>query len=189
MLYRRIIATPMGEIIVIADSDALLFCGWKNERNNKLARLLKGFQHDAENLEEIYNNPCRAGEMWASPQSSLSKGEKILIKAVSFLNDYFGGKRIDNQGFDIPPGTEFQRRVWKEISLIPYGETITYKELARRVGCIRGMRAVAQACGANPISVIIPCHRVTATNNIGGYAGGVEKKIKLLEMENDIVRN
>ena len=80
-------------------------------------------------------------------------------------------------------GTEFQRAVWRELSKIPYGETISYGELARRVGRPKGPRAVGQANGKNPIAIIVPCHRVVASNGLGGYGGGLAMKRALLALE------
>ncbi len=99
------------------------------------------------------------------------------------LDEYFTARR---QRFDIalaPHGTAFQRRVWQALCDIPFGQTITYAELARRVGKPGAARAVGQANGANPIAIIIPCHRVVAAGGIGGYAGGLEIKRKLLALE------
>ena len=84
-------------------------------------------------------------------------------------------------------GTDFQRRVWKEISKIPFGETRTYKDLATAIGKPNSSRAVANACGKNPYPVIIPCHRVIRSDGkLGGYSGvgGVKKKKELLKLEN-----
>ena len=84
-------------------------------------------------------------------------------------------------------GTDFQRRVWKEISKIPFGETRTYKDLAIAIGKPNSSRAVANACGKNPYPVIIPCHRVIKSDGkLGGYSGvgGVKKKKELLKLEN-----
>ena len=80
-------------------------------------------------------------------------------------------------------GTPFQKDVWAELSRIPYGETISYGELARRVGRPKGPRAVGQANGRNPIAIIVPCHRVLASNGIGGYGGGLPCKRALLALE------
>ena len=107
----------------------------------------------------------------------------MLKETASQLDEYFAGERTD---FDIPmelDGTEFQRDVWNELSRIPYGETISYGELARRVGRPNGPRAVGQANGRNPVAVIVPCHRVLASNGIGGYGGGLEVKRELLALE------
>jgi methylated-DNA-[protein]-cysteine S-methyltransferase len=107
----------------------------------------------------------------------------VLKETASQLDEYFAGERTD---FDVPmelDGTDFQREVWTELSRIPYGETISYGELARRVGRPNGPRAVGQANGRNPIPVIVPCHRVLASNGIGGYGGGLKVKRALLALE------
>lgn len=80
-------------------------------------------------------------------------------------------------------GTEFQRAVWNEIARIPRGETITYAELARRIGRPNAVRAVGTACGKNPNPIIVPCHRVVGSSGLGGYNGGLRKKKKLLQEE------
>jgi methylated-DNA-[protein]-cysteine S-methyltransferase len=107
----------------------------------------------------------------------------VLKETASQLDEYFAGERTD---FDLPmelDGTDFQREVWNELSRIPYGETISYGELARRVGRPSAPRAVGQANGRNPIPVIVPCHRVLASNGIGGYGGGLKVKRQLLAVE------
>ena len=104
----------------------------------------------------------------------------VLKETATQLEEYFAGERTD---FDLPmelDGTPFQREVWAELTRIPYGETISYGELARRVGRPNGPRAVGQANGRNPIPIIVPCHRVLASNGIGGYGGGLEVKRALL---------
>ena len=80
-------------------------------------------------------------------------------------------------------GTEFQRRVWDSIAEIPYGETKTYGELAQALGNPGAARAVGQACNANPLALIVPCHRVTGSSGLGGFAGGCAVKKHLLQME------
>ena len=107
----------------------------------------------------------------------------VLKETASQLEQYFARERTE---FDLPTeldGTAFQREVWAELSRIPYGETISYGELARRVGRPNGPRAVGQANGRNPIPIIVPCHRVLASNGIGGYGGGLRVKRALLELE------
>lgn len=100
------------------------------------------------------------------------------------INLYFNGELTE---FTIPldiKGTEFQIKVWKELMRIPYGETISYKELANRVGNVSAMRAVGGANGANNIAIIIPCHRVIrADGELQGYGGGLSNKKKLLQLE------
>lgn len=100
------------------------------------------------------------------------------------MKDYFNRKR---RAFDLPleiDGTDFQKRVWKELLKIPYGETISYKELAIRLGNEKVIRAAASTIGANPIPIVIPCHRVIgADGSVVGYGGGIELKKKLLRLE------
>ena len=104
--------------------------------------------------------------------------------ATAQLNEYFAGHRRD---FDLrlaPEGTEFQRAVWQSLTRIPYGETISYAELARRVGNPRASRAVGLANGANPLPVLVPCHRVIgADGSLTGFGGGLDIKRKLLALE------
>ena len=107
----------------------------------------------------------------------------IIAETIQWLDDYFAGKRPCNVPRLDPQGTAFQKRVWQALFTIWYGQTKTYGELARMVGC-KSAQAVGQAVGANPIALIIPCHRVIAANGqLGGYAYGTEIKKKLLELE------
>jgi methylated-DNA-[protein]-cysteine S-methyltransferase len=107
-----------------------------------------------------------------------------LAHVVAQLDAYFAGELTD---FDFQMqmrGTDFQRRVWAALCEIPYGETISYGELARRVGNPKASRAVGLANGRNPIAIVVPCHRVIgADGSLTGYGGGLERKVWLLEHE------
>jgi methylated-DNA-[protein]-cysteine S-methyltransferase len=107
-----------------------------------------------------------------------------LAACAKQVADYLDGKRRD---FDLPmapSGTDFQRRVWREIARIPFGKTITYAELAKRAGAPGSARAAGAATGRNPISIIVPCHRVVGTSgSLTGYAGGLDRKARLLALE------
>ena len=107
-----------------------------------------------------------------------------LQDAIRQLKAYFAGKL---EKFDLPlapEGTSFQREVWKRLCEIPYGETVSYGELARRIGNPKASRAVGLANGANPIAIVIPCHRVIGSNGkLTGYGGGLPLKEKLLALE------
>ena len=109
---------------------------------------------------------------------------KIIIQAEKELGEYFAGERRE---FNVPvaaEGTVFQSQTWRSLQKIPFGKTISYKELAKAVGNGNASRAVGSANGKNPISIIIPCHRViNANNKLGGYAGGLKNKAWLLEHE------
>lgn len=155
--------SPCGMLILASAGDALCLCDWSDmpcaERNkHRLVRLL--------NAEFV--------------TASLP----ILEQAQRELGEYFAGKRT---AFDLPlhpVGTDFQQRVWQALFEIPYGQTRTYREIAMRVNNPRGVRAVAQAIGANGMSILIPCHRVIGTNHsLTGFAGGIEAKRLLLELE------
>ena len=107
----------------------------------------------------------------------------IFIEVLQWLDDYFAGKRPCNVPRLNPSGTAFQRRVWQSLFTIFYGQTKTYGEIARMVGC-NSARAVGQAIGHNPIALIIPCHRVVGANGtLGGYAYGLNRKKQLLQLE------
>ncbi|SHE98458.1 methylated-DNA-[protein]-cysteine S-methyltransferase [Litoreibacter ascidiaceicola] len=107
----------------------------------------------------------------------------VLGDAVTQLQEYFAGSR---QVFDLPlepRGSAFQQKFYAALSAIPYGETRTYGDLAAELGV--SAQAIGQACGANPIAILIPCHRVLGATGLGGFsgAGGVEAKIELLKLE------
>ncbi len=101
------------------------------------------------------------------------------------LRDYSSGKAVDfsHDTLDLPDTSDFRRKVWKTVSDIPYGETRTYRWVAQACGRPEGARAVGQAMAANPIPILIPCHRVVAISGPGGYAGGLPLKHTLLDLE------
>jgi methylated-DNA-[protein]-cysteine S-methyltransferase len=119
-----------------------------------------------------------------APQSDWMEDKRQLGEAVRQLGAYFAGEL---ESFDLqlmPKGTPFQLQVWKYLCDIPYGETISYGELARRIGNPNASRAVGLANGSNPIAIIVPCHRVIGSNGkLTGYGGGLPIKEKLLALE------
>jgi len=122
-----------------------------------------------------------------SPVPESAWGERVddaLPDATLQLGEYFAGKR---QAFDLPlapSGTEFQRRVWAALAEIPYGETRSYGQIATAIGRPGASRAVGMANGRNPVSIVVPCHRVVgASGSLTGYAGGPERKQFLLDLE------
>lgn len=122
--------------------------------------------------------------------SILQEGEitkkipKELKEAVTQLNEYFEGKR-HNFDFKInPQGTDFQQKVWQELLKIPFGKTMSYLDLSKKLGDVKAIRAVASANGKNPLWIVVPCHRVIGTDgSLTGYAGGLWRKKWLLEHE------
>lgn len=155
--------SPCGEIVLASIDGKLCLCDWNEkpcaERNKRrLVRML-----NADFREEA---------------------TEVLGRTKAELDEYFAGRRTS---FDIPllmVGTDFQKRVWNTLLEIPYGEVRTYKTIALEVGNLKGVRAVAQAIGANGISILIPCHRIIGSDNtLTGFAGGLEAKRILLARE------
>jgi methylated-DNA-[protein]-cysteine S-methyltransferase len=114
--------------------------------------------------------------------------DRPFAEVTEQLADYFAGTRRE---FDVPlalHGTEFQRTVWQALGTIPYGETLTYGQLADRIGRPTASRAVGLANGKNPVSIIVPCHRVIgSTGDLTGYGGGLDRKRQLLALENGLL--
>jgi methylated-DNA-[protein]-cysteine S-methyltransferase len=109
----------------------------------------------------------------------------VLLQAQQALRQYFAGQR---QQFELPldldQGTPFQQQVWRRLLEIPAGQTISYGTLARQIGRAAAVRAVGAAVGRNPISIVVPCHRVIAADGaLTGYAGGLPRKVALLQLE------
>jgi methylated-DNA-[protein]-cysteine S-methyltransferase len=154
---------PCGEMILGSFDGKLCLCDWPDGRRRastdmRLQRILK-----AEFVEG---------------------SSDVIETAQQQLNEYFLNQR---QEFDIPllfVGTDFQKKVWNELRNIPYGKTVSYGELARRIGMPKAVRAVANANAVNAISIIAPCHRVIGTDgSLTGYGGGLNRKKFLLELE------
>lgn len=155
--------SPCGLLLLGSLGDRLCLCDWRVEKNRTLIdRRLKRLLYAR--LEEGTSD--------------------VIEKAVRQLDEYFAGKR---QIFDLPllfAGTDFQQKVWKELLKIPFGETCSYSEMAQRVSMPKAVRAVANANGANALSIFVPCHRVIGSNRLlTGYAGGLSAKRFLLELE------
>ena len=152
--------SPLGLLYLASIGNELCLCSWQGRA--VCHEFLR--QHGAES---------DYGQEWT-----------VVERARKELDEYFDG---DREEFDIPLrmfGTEFQRLVWAALSGIPYGETESYREVARSIGRPLAVRAVANACARNPLSIFIPCHRVVGSDGrLTGYAGGVEKKERLIAME------
>ncbi len=158
----RTIETPIGPMLAGATDDAIVLCDFANRAmiDAQVAAVRRRI------------GPTRDG------------GAPLLDRLVSELAEYFAGRR---QAFELPldiPGSAFQERVWAELRRIPYGETISYRQLAERVDAGAAYRAVGRANGSNRVAVIVPCHRVIASGGgLGGYGGGLPAKQRLLDLE------
>jgi methylated-DNA-[protein]-cysteine S-methyltransferase len=154
--YFSVTSSPIGRLLFVARGDGLAGLYMEDHAGAPL--------HDA---------------AWIQDEARFSA-------ARAQIAEYFAGARTS---FDLPlalAGTAFQRRVWSALLAIPFGETITYGELARRVGSPKSARAVGHSNARNPVSIIVPCHRVIGANGaLTGYAGGEERKRWLLQLERD----
>jgi methylated-DNA-[protein]-cysteine S-methyltransferase len=156
MTYYSIVNTPLGDLTLVANRSELI---------------------------GVYFTACahvpKVRDGW-----KLEAEHPVLMQAEEQLKEYFKSKR---NSFSFPlslSGTDFQKRVWQEIAKIPFGETISYSELAKRAGAPEAIRAAGTATGRNPLSIVVPCHRVVGKDNaITGYAGGLERKQHLLKLE------
>lgn len=155
--------SPVGDMILGSYGDKLCICDWTVEKRRGT----------------IDRRICR--HLNAGYEEGISD---IIKKTIAQLDEYFAGKRRE---FSIPvvfTGSSFQCRVWEELMKIPYGATISYAELARRIGNPKAVRAVASANATNPISILVPCHRVIGSNSkLTGYGGGLDAKQGLLALE------
>lgn len=162
-IYIKHISTPAGGMILGSYEDRLCLCDWDTEIRRK--RL----DH---RIEKQLNAEMEEGE------------STVIIFAAKELTEYFARQRTT---FDVPlllTGTDFQTQVWNQLLAIPYGQTLSYGEIALQMGCPKAVRAVANANGANVISLFIPCHRIIGSDgSLTGYAGGLEAKKLLLSLE------
>ncbi len=156
--------TPFGELILGAFNGELCLCDWRYRK--KRAAVDKRIQSW---LDGVY----------------VEQTDPVITQAIAELEQYFLGAR---QVFEVPlrlAGTEFQQQVWQQLIGIKYAETASYLTLARKMHNEQAVRAVAAANGANAISIIVPCHRIIGSDGkLVGYAGGLEVKKKLLQLEN-----
>ena len=154
--YQTCMPSPVGELTLLGSDAGLCAVMWENEKENRV---------------------------W-KPDSVKKKSHPVLEGAMIQLSEYFADTRVS---FDVPldlHGTEFQLEVWNALADIPYGKTISYAIQAQRLGRPQAMRAVGAANGRNPISIILPCHRVVGANgSLTGFAAGIDTKKWLLDHE------
>ena len=156
MLLTRTLESPVGTLTLAASAEGLRAILWPNEREG---RVELGWTEEADDAP-------------------------VLNECAKQITEYFAGERKE---FDLPldpEGTAFQVKAWLALGEIPYGETATYTEQAARVGSPRAVRAIGAANGRNPLSIVVPCHRVIgASGSLTGFGGGIETKRLLLDLE------
>ncbi|MGI6004448.1 MAG: methylated-DNA--[protein]-cysteine S-methyltransferase [Christensenellales bacterium] len=118
------------------------------------------------------------------PDAAQAEETTLLLEAEKQLSEYLDGTRRQFELPFAPEGTSFEKRVWRALEEIPYGQTATYGQIAQKIGSPNASRAVGRACGRNPIGIMMPCHRVLgASGKLTGYAGGLDMKRSLLDLE------
>ena len=157
MYYSTDYSSPLGEMLIVSDGEAI--CGlWFYSQ--------KYFKSSID--DDLIEKPDLA----------------IFKKVSKWLDDYFNGINPEIDFKLRPMGSEFRKKVWKILCEIPYGKTMTYGEIASKLSPTMSAQAVGGAVGHNPISILIPCHRVVGTNGkLTGYAGGIDRRIELLKLE------
>lgn len=156
-------ASPCGVLLLGSVGNELCLCDWAERKHRK----------------------CVDHKLMSALKTEYREGTSdVIALAITEINAYFAGNLRE---FSVPirqVGTEFQLRVWRQLQQIPYGTTTSYSKIAEDIGKPQAVRAVANAIGANPISIIVPCHRVVGTNrSLTGYAGGITAKRTLLQIE------
>ena len=155
-LFYKEIESPVGKLKLVASANALVAVLWEREPPNRVKL----------------------------DTATLAPQQPILLETERQLSEYFSGGRTE---FDLPlqpDGSEFQKKVWQALREIPFGQTRSYIELAKAVGSSKAARAVGAANSKNPLSIIVPCHRVVgADGSLTGFAGGIETKAALLALE------
>jgi methylated-DNA-[protein]-cysteine S-methyltransferase len=155
-LVYKTMQSPVGELKLVASDEGLVAILWENDRPNRVR------------LGELVEN----------------KKHPVLLETERQLREYFVGKRKKFSVALDMRGTRFQKDVWEALLAIPFGETRSYGQLAKQLGNPRATRAVGAANGRNPVSIIVPCHRVIGSSGkLTGFAGGLETKAQLLGLE------
>lgn len=163
MIYTFTYKSPIGNLLIASKDNKLVGLWMENQKY-----YLSDFKEEIVETENL----------------------EILVKTKKWLDRYFNGENPDINELEINPiGSEFRKSVWEILKKIPYGEVITYNDIAKELAKQKGIKkmsaqAVGGAVGHNPISIIIPCHRVVGANgNLTGYAGGIKNKVELLKLE------
>ena len=163
MIYTDTYKSPIGNLLIASKDNKLVGLWMENQKY-----YLSNFKEEIVETQNL----------------------EVLVKTKKWLDKYFNGENPDIKELELNPiGSEFRKSVWEILKKIPYGEVTTYNDIAKEIAKQKGIekmsaQAVGGAVGHNPISIIIPCHRVVGTNgSLTGYAGGIKKKLYLLELE------
>ncbi|OGP65148.1 MAG: hypothetical protein A3K22_04070, partial [Deltaproteobacteria bacterium RBG_16_42_7] len=181
-IYYTSFSTPIGRIYLAATEKGICRVSW-------------GYRSEKDFVREVRNQkPTPAGlplhgsiggSMQGSEVRTIVKSDLHLTGIKNDIKRYFSGKPVSFKKYALNlKGTDFQKKVWRALSHIPYGKVLTYKQIAEKIGASNAFRAVGSACGANDLPIIIPCHRVIASNGgLGGFSGGLKIKKHLVKLE------
>lgn len=179
-MFYKIYDFEIGELAICEENGKIVRVQFLHNNNEVDIKLIKEKKNKNGVSKEIVQND----NIWLDKKSYMLKETDLINNTRKQLDEYFAGNR---KQFDIPiklEGTDFQIKVWKELLKIPYGETCSYLDIAKRIGNPKASRAVGMANNKNKIIIIVPCHRVIGSNKkLVGYACGLEVKEKLLELE------
>jgi len=162
-IHTDIYASPYGELILGSYKDQLCLCDWRYRKSREIIdrRIQTGLKASFVEEESLFNEKCK-----------------------DQFEQYFNGERKEFDLSILLVGSDFQKKVWNLLLEIPYGKTLSYASLSKKLGDEKAIRAVARANGDNALSIIVPCHRVLGSDgSLTGYAGGLRTKQKLLQME------
>lgn len=170
-MIHTVVDSPLGPLTLVADDEGRLAGLYMEEQRYRPS-------------EERFGAPLVAGPRPDEGGTEPTPAEAVLAETANQLREYFAGTRRSVDVPQAPRGTDFQRRVWDALARIPYGETRTYAQIADQVGNPAAVRAVGSAIGRNPLCVVVPCHRVVGSGGaLTGYASGLERKRRLLDLE------
>ncbi len=179
-MFYKIYDFEIGKLAICEENEKIVRVQFLHNNNEVDIKLIKEKKNKNGVSKEIVQND----NIWLDKKSYMLKETDLINNTRKQLDEYFAGNR---KQFDIPiklEGTDFQIKVWKELLKIPYGETCSYLDIAKRIGNPKASRAVGMANNKNKIIIIVPCHRVIGSNKkLVGYACGLEVKEKLLELE------
>ena len=179
-MFYKIYDFEIGKLAICEENEKIVRVQFLHNNNEVDIKLIK----EKKNKNGVSKEIVQSDNIWLDKKSYMLKETDLINNTRKQLDEYFAGNR---KQFDIPiklDGTDFQINVWKELLKIPYGETCSYLDIAKRIGNPKASRAVGMANNKNKIIIIVPCHRVIGSNKkLVGYACGLEVKEKLLELE------
>jgi O-6-methylguanine DNA methyltransferase len=184
-LQQAFIETPLGPMVALATSDALCALEFTTNRSLPRSRTAARPSPRASSEPALPTRLAARLQRWFAPYEIERRSNAVIVRTREWLDEYFSGRGAAADAIPLElRGAPFERRVWGELRKIPAGATSSYGAIARQLGSAGAPRAVGLANGANPIAIIVPCHRVIGSNGtLTGYGGGLDRKQWLLDHE------